>query len=635
MKGIILLSFAFAFAFAAAGAAPFVTQAAPAAQAQTQELAFGVIQGTVVKEGTSDPIPEVHLSVALTPQQARGLVDAAARGAAGIPSEILQAARGTGPRGSATPAPLTAVSDNAGRFTLTVPEGATTVRAECEGYFGPLVNGASPAIVTASTTVSARQPAVVRLAMIPGGTINGRVTDASGKPLTNAGVAVARRAFRHGQPALDLVDGQETDDRGVYRLYRLAPGDYFVVALRGRVPSGPTGAAATPSSKDVAATTFYPSAMDVTTAATVTVHSGDDLAGIDIMVRTATTFTVTGRVSSTLPPGSEVGAINGAVRQPIAQISLLPHDSNVLPNLLAPSTLASADGTFKIADVLPGQYDVIARLPASTGWGPQNGPERATNPWAFGRAVVDVNGSNVDGVAIVVHQGVDVTGRVTVDGNPAPANLRINLQPDDDSATYNNFFETIGNYQPVIDQNGAFTFPLIPEARYRFQFTVGGPATGRGPVPSAAVTPVALGPSAYVADVQQGGISVYDSGLMLGVDAIAPIEVMVRSDGGSIEGAALGPDQKPVADQMVVLVPAAARRQNPALFRVAATDAQGHFNIARVGPGAYKLFAWDSVLPGAYLSAVFLQRYESQGSDVTARAGAKATVDVRVIRSGK
>jgi hypothetical protein len=187
----------------------------------------------------------------------------------------------------------------------------------------------------------------------------------------------------------------------------------------------------------------------------------------------------------------------------------------------------------------------------------------------------------------------------------------------------------------VIDQNGAFTFPLIPEARYRFQFTVGGAASGRGPLPSAAVTPVALGPSAYVADVQQGGVSVYDSGLMVNAEPVTPIEVLVRSDGGSIEGAAIGTDQKPAAGQLVVLVPAAARRQNPALYRVAASDAQGHFSIARVGPGAYKLFAWDSVLPGAYLSPVFLQRYESQGSDVTVRAGAKATVDVRVIRAGK
>jgi hypothetical protein len=630
MKGIIV-----SIALAAAGAAPFVSQSAPSGPAQAQELAFGVIQGTVVREGTTDPIPEAHLSVSLTPQQARGLVDAAARGAAGIPPEILQAARGTGVRGSATPAPLTAVSDNAGRFTLTVPEGAVVVRAECEGYFGPLVNGTSPAFVTAPATVSARQPAVVRIAMIPGGTINGRVTDPSGKPMSDAAVAVMQRGYRHGVPSLGILDGKQTDDRGTYRMYRLPPGEYFVATLRGRLPAGLVGGAPTPGSKDVPATTFYPSAIDMATAAPVTVRSGDDLTGIDIMVRTSTTVTVAGLVTSTLPAGSEIGAISGVVRQPIAQVQLLPRDLNVLPDLLTPVTLASADGSFKISNVLPGQYDVIARLPASTGWGPANGPERATNPWAFGRAVLDVNGGNVDGVAIVVHQGVDVSGRVTVDGNPAPANLRINLQPDDDSATYNNFFETIGNYQPVIDQNGAFTFPLIPEARYRFQFTVGGPATGRGPVPSAAVTPVVLGPSAYVADVQQGGISVYDGGLMVNADAVAPIEVMVRSDGGSIGGAAVGADQKPVAGQLVVLVPAAARRQNPALYRVAATDAQGHFSITRVGPGAYKLFAWDSVLPGAYLSAVFLQRYESQGSDVTVRASSKSTVDVRTIHVGK
>jgi len=121
--------FVVVLALAAAGAAPFASQGAPPGTSATQEPAFGVIQGTVVRDGTSDPIPDVHLSVTLTPQQARGLLDAAARGAAGIPPEIVQAARGTGARGSAAPAPLTAVTDAAGHFTLTVPEGVTTVRA--------------------------------------------------------------------------------------------------------------------------------------------------------------------------------------------------------------------------------------------------------------------------------------------------------------------------------------------------------------------------------------------------------------------------------------------------------------------------------------------------------------------------
>ena len=44
-----------------------------------------------------------------------------------------------------------------------------------------------------------------------------------------------RRAqdYRSGVPSLDLIDGKETDDRGAYRVFRLPPGEYLVVALQG------------------------------------------------------------------------------------------------------------------------------------------------------------------------------------------------------------------------------------------------------------------------------------------------------------------------------------------------------------------------------------------------------------------
>jgi hypothetical protein len=67
---------------------------------------------------------------------------------------------------------------------------------------------------------------------------------------------------------------------------------------------------------------------------------------------------------------------------------------------------------------------------------------------------------------------------------------------------------------------------------------------------------------------------------------------------------------------------------------VAAT-ASADSSLTRIAPGAYKLFAWNTVLPGAYQNATFLQPYESQGVGVTVRASSKATVDVRVIHSGK
>src|SRR5260370_13160556 len=72
----------------------------------------------------------------------------------------------------------------------------------------------------------------VRLEMIKGGVITGIVTRATGEPV----VAVPVRAYMirdaKGQPARYGRPFREktTDDRGVYRIYGLAPGTYLVSA---------------------------------------------------------------------------------------------------------------------------------------------------------------------------------------------------------------------------------------------------------------------------------------------------------------------------------------------------------------------------------------------------------------------
>jgi len=443
-----------------------------------------------------------------------------------------------------------------------------------------------------------------------------------------------RRVYRRGLPAIDLVDGKATDDRGVYRLYRLPPGEYYLVALASRVT--PAGISAAANAKgEAAANTFYPNGLDMASARPVVLNGGDELSGMDIQVRTTMMFSVSGHVTSTLPAGSEISALNNAARQPIAQIILLPRDPVIVPdNIVRGPTAATADGAFEVAGVPQGSYDLIARLPVARGWGPQNSPERATNPWAFGRATVEVGGANVEGVNVVVHQGVDLNGRVTVDGNPTGVNLRISLQPDDNTAAFNPYFDTISNYAPVIDQNGSFTIPVLPEARYRFAFSAGAPGVGGRGLPTAGQPAVPLPATAYVSDVRQNGISVYDSGLTITSDAADPVEVIVKTDAGSVEGTVTGQDQKPASEKTVVLVPDQ-RRQNGALYRIGSSDAQGHFTIARVPPGSYKLFAWDSVLDRAWENPAFLQPFESRGVAVVVAPSAKTTMDVKAIRSDR
>jgi hypothetical protein len=83
---------------------------------------------------------------------------------------------------------------------------------------------------------------------------------------------------------------------------------------------------------------------------------------------------------------------------------------------------------------------------------------------------------------------------------------------------------------------------------------------------------------------------------------------------------------------LVVLVPPEGRRQNPALYRTARTDTQGHFIINTVPPGPYTLFAWESVLTGAWQNAEFLRSYADRGVPVSVSAAERANVDVGLIK---
>ena len=106
----------------------------------------------------------------------------------------------------------------------------------------------------------------------------------------------------------------------------------------------------------------------------------------------------------------------------------------------------------------------------------------------------------------------------------------------------------------------------------------------------------------------------------------------INTNGGSIEGTELNAERKPVPRTSVVVVPPANRRSNSALYKIVQSDAQGRFTISGIAPGAWKVFAWESVPANAFLNRDFLQEYEAQGTNVTVLAGTRAGVDISVIR---
>jgi hypothetical protein len=598
----------------------------------SQDAQFGMIQGIVTREGTTEPLPDVHITVlargslAATGFTAQQVLQAFNRGAAVDLAlvQMAQDATGGGPKAAiANAAPLKAISDSAGRFTVrSVPAGEHELRAQLQNYFGPAIGGSRASGVSQTVVVTARETTEVQISLIKGGTISGRVLDATGKPLQNASVQALQWGYENDLPSLQVEEMKPTDDRGEYRLGVLAPGDYYVAVTPASAGARGAPAPVIAPAAEIAITTLYPSASDESKALSVAVRAGEDQPGMNIQLRSVPASKILGRVTHTLP-AAPPPAPRGGIRPMIAVVGLAPRDRPTLPDVSGTviGINAAADGTFEIPNVPPGSYYLYARLPIAQGWGGLAPPERATTPLALGRTSIEVRGGSVEGITVAVGPGVDVKGRVVLDGQPPAENsIQLSLLPDDGAPRVNetqisNVIRQVAQYVPKIGEDGTFTFPLMPEGHYRLQVTFNG-----------------LAKNSYVADIRQGPTSIFDNGFTVGREA-NPIEISASTNGGIIEGTLFTADHKPVSTPTpVILVPVASRRQNFELYKFTNTDAKGDFAFNGVAPGTWKVFAWELVQAGAYQNPEFMQQYETRGTNVTVTAGMRSNANVTLIR---
>jgi hypothetical protein len=315
---------------------------------------------------------------------------------------------------------------------------------------------------------------------------------------------------------------------------------------------------------------------------------------------------------------------------------LLSRDSNIQTDTTVPSLLdmrTDRTGRFELRGVPIGSYDLLTTA--------QDGQGRAFP----GRARIEVGPGDLDNVVITIRPGVEVKARVRFDGQPIAAQpvpqnpglpqeanlLRIAPTPslvDRGSAApairlqlrskENNpaLFDSAAASNASSDAEGAVVFPNVPESQYTVQVS--------GTLPA----------NAYVADIREGGVSIYDSGLAITGERPGLIEVILTSGGSTIKGIVRDAAGKPAINAIIVLVPESSRRQNIALYKNVRSGTDGSFTMSAIPPGEYKLFAWRSVfsVPAtAYMNANFLLKYESRGQPLSARAGAGPNVELTLI----
>jgi hypothetical protein len=124
----------------------------------------------------------------------------------------------------------------------------------------------------------------------------------------------------------------------------------------------------------------------------------------------------------------------------------------------------------------------------------------------------------------------------------------------------------------------------------------------------------------YISDVRADGRSVFDTGFRVGLDPVSSLEVIVGTQGGSIQGKITGSESPlPAA---LILVPESFRRSNASLYRVLYLPRNSEFKMNGIAPGNYKLFAvpyLNETVP--YRSPEFIARHESRAISVTVQKG--------------
>jgi hypothetical protein len=478
------------------------------------------------------------------------------------------------------------------------PGGVLVTRTDGNGrfVFSNLADGRYELAITSDGFIrqrSAKRISVVRgqqsgnivLALDPAPTAAGLIVDSYGEPIANVMVEALRRTYDvRGNPRLVRAATAATDDRGVYRIFWLDPGEYFFYA------SEPLPESADTQPVRAVAATYYPGVGTPDDAMPLRLGIGREIRVDFRLRRDAALWTVNGQTMNALTS-----------RSAAAIIALTPpaEDPNLSRYRAQSSVTGPSPGQFSIGNVVPGSYILMAK---SIG-----GEQEMTT---FQRVVLrplPVAPREGYGISLALSPPLSINGRVFVESREA-IDLRkasvtlISVDPD------------LPSPRSVFAQ---------PEGQFYLN----------GAVPGSYVLDIDnLPEDLYVKAARLGSVDILEKPLTLETrSAGSPLQVLLGSDGGRLKVAVYNDKGEPQSGAQLVLVSDSARRSRREQYRVATSGEDGQAILRGIPPGSYKLFAWEEVEPNAYLNSNFMQMYESLGIRVDIASGDNPSASAKLI----
>ena len=423
--------------------------------------------------------------------------------------------------------------------------------------------------------------------LIPSAVIAGKILDEDGEPLPEISVSALRQTYLEGKPSLVTEATAQTDDRGEYRLFGLSPGRYFVsavVSTWGRFSRGDEVEDAQPSQQGYVKM-YYPGTPDAAKATAISIKEGEEIPSVEIFMRQVVVYRVRGHVYNQIT--HKAGAQTNIFLMPKTK-------SREWGGGEQRSFVQKQDGSFELADVLPGSY-VLAAF-----WFDEGRSHTATIP-------IEVGNADVEGVSIAITPGSDVNGRIIWNGTPSLDQDELSVMAESPDTL--NF---AGNARVTSDN--VFVIKGVGDGTYMAR------VWGQGK-------------DCYIKDVQYAGSSALESGFAVKGGAAGTLEITVSSRGARVQGTVADSDGLRAVGVRVVLVPEPSRRTQSTLFKEQTTDQYGHFELRGIAPGDYKLFSWEEAESGAWEDPEFLKPFEGTGEKITLQEGDQKTINLTAIRT--
>lgn len=281
-------------------------------------------------------------------------------------------------------------TDSEGKFQFTsITSGTYYVRPLVPGYAfetSGISSLGSPVNVGEGDAVEG-----VKLRLIKGGVITGRVTDADGHPVIQERISL-QRLGPDGKPMSGNVissASHETDDRGIYRIYALPPGNYLVSA-------GSETNRNQDGTKKLYSKVYYDQKGGPAEADIVKVTDGEEKKEIDFkFAEQRPAYSISGRIISS--SGQAVAGL----------LVLLSRQPQVSISDFVGSSISGLNGDFNIAGVQRGKYVLTT--------GSRDAIEEYSDP-----VEVEVSSVDVSGTELRMRKGATVTGTIAIEGTSDP-----------------------------------------------------------------------------------------------------------------------------------------------------------------------------------------------------------------------